>query len=126
MFKKRNKDIKFKKYRYNGESRSKFQKKITELIKEIYPTYEILTEYPIGFNKLKLDIFIPRIGMAVEADGPQHGKFNKFFHLDINGFKRQKQNDNDKEIWCIKNNIKLIRVKKEVSKEELMNLIYDN
>ena len=118
------KDIKFKNYQYNGETRSKFQTSIAELVKSLYPNYIILVDYPIGEKHLSLDIFLPRLNLAIEVDGRQHYKFNKFFHSDIRSFKRQKQNDQYKDNWCISNGIKLIRINNEnITQQELFKKI---
>ena len=49
--------------------------------------------------------------IALEVDGNQHYKFNKFFHGNSRqNFLSQLQRDDKKEYFCEINNIKLVRI----------------
>ncbi len=93
--------------------KSDLHKTTCALVKECYPKEPITEEFPIkiGNKTLYLDIYLPRLNIALECDGIQHFKFNKFFHPDIFSFQRQKKNDKEKEEFCKENNISLARVK---------------
>lgn len=42
------------------------QRMLYSLLKEIYPNYQIVYEYPIGDLEQRIDIFIPDLGIAIE------------------------------------------------------------
>jgi len=48
--------------------------------------------------------------MRIEYDGVQHFKSIDYFGGE-NGFKKRQQNDKIKNIYCIKNKIKLLRIR---------------
>ena len=48
----------------------------------------------------------------IEYDGIQHFEYNEFLHKgDINNFYRQQENDKEKDKFCKKYNIPLLRIK---------------
>jgi hypothetical protein len=56
-------------------------------------------------HNLRFDFYIPEYNILIEADGVQHNdEKNPFFN------ENNIENDNIKDTWCIKNNIKLIRI----------------
>ena len=60
---------------------------------------------------MTLDFYNASRKIAVEVDGNQHYKFNKFFHSNSRQkFLAQLQRDDKKEYFCEINNIKLARV----------------
>lgn len=59
---------------------------------------------------LPFDFYLPKQNIAIEFDGIQHFKPITFFGGD-KGFNLTQQNDNIKNNYCNKNNIKLIRIK---------------
>lgn len=107
--------------------KSELHKSTCSIIKECYPKEPIIEEHPIkiGSKTLYLDIYLPRLNVAFEADGEQHSKFNKFFHADIFAFQAQKKNDKEKEEYCQENAIVLIRIKfdDKINKEFITNKI---
>ena len=105
---------------------SQLHKDALRVVKELFPHHNISNEFPIkiGNNTLYLDIYIKELKIAVETDGEQHQKFNKFFHGDAAGFARAKRNDAMKEEFCKNNNIALVRLtKKEIDKDTLLKKI---
>lgn len=58
---------------------------------------------------LPFDFYIPKLNVIVEFDGIQHFYPNRFGADDYEFFKI-KTNDDIKNSWCLKNNIKLIRI----------------
>jgi very-short-patch-repair endonuclease len=93
--------------------KSQLHKDVYLIIKDIYPNEQIIEEktVKIGKQSLFIDIYIPKLKIAIECDGIQHEKFNKFFHQDIFAFASQKRNDEQKEIYCQDNGITLVRIK---------------
>lgn len=79
-------------------------------IEEMFPLFEILEEFPCVGTRLRLDFFLPRLMLAFEFDGHQHEEFVPHFHRTRHGFSKSQDNDNDKELWCDINSIRLIRV----------------
>ena len=61
-------------------------------------------------NPLSFDFYLPDYNTCIEFDGEQHHKSVKWFGGE-EGFKLNKERDNCKNIWCLENNIKLIRIK---------------
>lgn len=74
---------------------------------------------------LKFDFYLPEYNMCIEFDGIQHFKpIERFGGID--GFKKTKQNDKTKNIYCDKNNIKLLRIKyNENIFEKIISKLYD-
>lgn len=59
---------------------------------------------------LKFDFFLPKHNILIEHDGRQHFDHNRFFHVDKESFKYQKEKDQTKNQYCLENHIKLIRI----------------
>ena len=74
---------------------------------------------------LFFDFYFPKYNMCIEFDGIQHFEINKYFGGE-KSFEDQKIRDEIKNEYCIKNNIKLIRINfKEITKiSEILNLIF--
>jgi hypothetical protein len=83
------------------------------LLKDIYPTLQILEEIPIPLRRsetLYLDFYLPLLKKCIEVHGEQHYKFVPFYHQNIMGFAKQKKRDNEKQEWCRNNNIEYIEL----------------
>jgi len=83
------------------------------LIKEIFPTLQVLEEVPIPVRKnetLFLDFYLPLNETCIEVHGEQHYKFVQFYHQTSLGFMKHKKKDRDKKYWCEKNNIRYIEL----------------
>lgn len=98
-------------YRINWEkpSRSKLQFQVKQLLKRIWQYDIVYEEFPVFGSKMKVDIYNASKKIAVEVNGPQHDKFNKFFHNDeqanwVAGISR----DLKKYEWFQRNQIKLV------------------
>lgn len=82
-----------------------------QLLKEIFPTLQLLEEVSIPLRKretLYLDFYLPLKNLTVEVHGEQHYKFVGFYHNNMLGFLRSQKRDREKEEWCSINNIKHI------------------
>ncbi len=79
-----------------------------------YPKDFWAEEFPckpkLGHN-YRLDLFNWTRGYAIEAHGNQHVELSSHFHGgDHDKFMESLAKDREKELWCEKNNIKLIKV----------------
>ncbi|CAI2200457.1 17806_t:CDS:1, partial [Funneliformis geosporum] len=72
------------------------------------PGFLKISEYPKG---LELDIPYYEYRFAIEVQGKQYEKYDKFFHKgDLNNFIKQQKRDQVKKDLCKKNQIILIEV----------------
>jgi len=110
--------IRFK-VKWDKASRSKLQFRVKQLLKPIWFYDVVFEEFPVFGSLMKIDLFNASKKIAVEVNGPQHDKFNAFFHGEsplqfVKGLKR----DLRKYEWCEWNKITVI----EVIETDLANL----
>lgn len=103
---------------WEKQSRSKFQFQVKKLLKPIWYIDVVFEEFPVFGTRLRLDFYNATKKIAVEVNGPQHEKYNPFFHGDspvsfIKGIKR----DLHKHSWCAKNQITLVEILPEDLKD---------
>jgi len=117
------KEIKPSKYIKTKDNRSSGENKLFEKLKEFFPQYSILEQFPCVGTRLHLDFLIigPGVRMAFEYDGRQHQEFVPHFHTDRIGWARHQFRDVEKHQWCEANNIKLIRLDNVDDLETLIN-----
>lgn len=60
-------------------------------------------------NVLKFDLYIPSLNIVIELDGVQHYEPIVFFGGEVT-YEKIKQRDKIKDEYCLKNNIKMIRI----------------
>jgi very-short-patch-repair endonuclease len=58
----------------------------------------------------RFDFYLPDINTCIEYDGKQHFNFVGTWYQTKEEFERAIQRDKEKTEYCIKNNIKLIRI----------------
>lgn len=82
-----------------GCSASKTQKLLANIIKEIFPRYNVYFNYKDfnwlktkGTGKQELDIYIPELKLAIEYDGEQHFQPIKFYG-GLGAFEKRKELD---------------------------------
>lgn len=83
------------------------------LIKQKYPTLQVIEEVPVPVKKSDiyyLDFYLPMIKTAVEVHGEQHYRFIPFYHVSQLGFIKSQKRDKEKLEWCELNNIRLIEL----------------
>lgn len=97
------------------------QRRIFQLVKEIYPQYSIIWEQQIDPINMRFDIFVKELGIAIEVDGSQHNSPNMFFQPNPYDFKKAYLSDEAKNMFCELNGIKLIRL----DYKEALNLEID-
>jgi hypothetical protein len=87
----------------NKPSKSSFHLEARKLLKQLYPTVQIVEEVPIPIRKgcvYYFDFFLPTLNLFVETQGSQHYKLNSMFHQSNTDFLKQQKRDNDKRLWC--------------------------
>ena len=91
--------------------RSKLHLKVRNIIKELYPQDILLEEVPLPGKVVYLDFFLPLRKTAIEVNGEQHYKYNKFHFKTKKDFLEAQRRDNYKQMWCELNAFKLISIR---------------
>jgi hypothetical protein len=94
-------------------NKSNFHLIARDLLKQTYPTLQILEEIPIQIRKsetLYMDFFIPLNKKCIEVHGEQHYEFTPFYHRTKLDFFKQQKRDREKREWCHINNITYIEL----------------
>jgi len=97
----------------NLNNKSNFHLLARDLLKQNYPTLQILEEIPIQIRKsetLYMDFFIPLTKKCIEVHGEQHYEFTPFYHRTKLDFFKQQKRDREKQEWCHINNITYIEL----------------
>lgn len=100
-----------------------------KLLKEVFPTCQILEEIPIPVKnnlQLYLDFYIPLYSLAIEVNGQQHYSYNKYYHNNVIGFIKQQKNDKLKQEWCKLNYIQLILLNDKDNVDQWKNQLSNN
>ena len=84
------------------------QRRFYDLLKEVYPIYDVIYEYPIGEIEQRIDLFIPTLGIAVEYNGVQHYKFSAFYHKDETDWNKGVMLDKKKKQFLQDRGVKLV------------------
>ena len=100
------------------------QRRFYDLLKEIYPIYDVVYEYAIGEIEQRLDLFIPVLGIAVEYNGIQHYEPVDKFGGIIN-FHNTIKRDKLKTKKCKENNCNIFFVKYNYNENDYNSLIYN-
>ena len=96
-----------------GRPRSKLHLKARTILKDIFPTVQILEEVAAPITrteKLFFDFYINTVKLVVEVHGQQHYKFNTLFHSSAQDFANQRKRDRRKAEWCEYNNITYVEL----------------
>jgi hypothetical protein len=94
-------------------NKSSFHLSARNLLKDIYPTLQVIEEVSIQIRKsetLYMDFFIPMSKKCIEVHGEQHYEFIPFYHRSKIDFLKQQKRDRDKKEWCYINNITYIEL----------------
>lgn len=97
----------------DARPRSQLHLLARNLLRELFPTVQIMEEVPIPITrreKLFFDFYINTLKLAVEAHGEQHYKFNSLFHSSAQDFVHQRKKDARKREWCEYNNITYVEL----------------
>ena len=65
---------------WDAKSKSNIQFKSKQFIKTYWQNHIVYEEFPVYGTRMKVDIVNATRKIAIEVNGPQHNKFNKFFH----------------------------------------------
>jgi len=92
-------------------SRSKLQAKVKDFLKVFWDGDVVFEEFPVVGSRLTLDFYNATKNIAIEVQGNQHTKYNKFFHKGNKmNYLHQLKRDDEKLAFCDLNNIKLLEV----------------
>jgi very-short-patch-repair endonuclease len=110
---------------WDKKCRSKLQKKVKDLLYPNWVSDVVFEELPVLGTRMTLDFYNANKKLAIEVDGNQHYKYNKFFHSNSRqNFLSQLQRDEKKEYFCEINQIKLVRIlEKDTIDEELLRTL---
>ena len=107
---------------WRKNSRSKLQTKVKRFLQGYWKNQVVYEEFPVFGSRMKVDFLNATIKVAIEVQGPQHKKFNPFFHSNsrakyLDSIKR----DLEKARWLEENGFLFVEVSegevKDISKE---------
>ena len=108
-------------------NKSSFHISARKVIRNIYPTLQVLEEVPVPIKKSEtyyFDFYLPMIKTVIEVHGEQHYQFSKFYHINMFGFAKAKKRDRDKIEWCNINNIKYIELPYNETENQWIERMY--
>ena len=113
---------------WDADCKSGIQKTVKNVLYDNWFADVVFEEFPVAGTRLTFDVFNATRNIAVEVDGNQHYKYNKFFHSNSRqNFLSQLQRDEKKEYFCEINNIELIRIlESEIVEGEFPNETFLN
>ena len=95
---------------WDAKCKSGIQKQVKDTMKNLWFADYVFEEFPVAGTRLTLDLYNATQKIAIEVDGNQHYRYNKFFHSNSRqNFLSQLKRDEKKEYFCELNKIKLIR-----------------
>ena len=96
---------------WDADCKSGIQKDVKNILFNHWFADVVFEEFPVAGTRLTFDFFNASKNIAIEVDGNQHYKYNKFFHSNSRqNFLAQLKRDEKKEYFCELNKIKLIRI----------------
>ena len=96
---------------WEKHSRSKLQSKVKDFLKVFWDGDVVFEEFPVVGTRLTIDFYNATRNIAIEVQGNQHTKYNKFFHKGNKmNYLDQLKRDDEKLSFCNLNNIKLLEV----------------
>jgi|TARA_R110002020_G_scaffold89952_1_gene219438 very-short-patch-repair endonuclease len=96
---------------WDADCRSGIQKTVKNVLHDNWFADVVFEEFPVAGTRLTFDFFNATRNIAIEVDGNQHYKYNKFFHSNSRqNFLSQLKRDEKKEYFCEINNISLLRI----------------
>ena len=108
---KRVKNLKKRIINWEASSRSKRQKTVKDFLKDYWFYHVTFEEFPVVGTRLSLDFYNANKRVAVEVQGSQHTKYNKFFHGGHkNNYLEQLKRDQIKAEFCEVNDIILVEI----------------
>lgn len=86
---------------------SEGQRRVEEIVRTLLPQEEIKFEYHVG-NRLRLDMYLPRLKLGIEYHGSQHFEFVSHFHKTKEKYLEAIQRDFEKIEACNKLGIAVV------------------
>lgn len=110
---------------WDKKCRSKIQKRVKDLLYRHWVSDIVFEELPVLGTRMTIDFYNANKKLAIEVDGNQHYKYNKFFHSNSRqNFLSQLQRDEKKEYFCEINQIRLVRIlEKDTLDEDLLKTL---
>ena len=103
---------------WDGKSRSKIQFNTKQFLKPYWRNSIIYEEFHVYGSLMKVDILNVSRKIAVEVNGKQHDKFNKFFHANSRvKFLESIKRDMVKREWLEKNGFLVIEIEEDEVKD---------
>jgi len=111
---------------WDSKSRSKLQFKAKQFFKTIWENQIVYEEFPVFGSKMKVDLLNATKKIAIEVNGPQHSRFNKFFHNNSRmNYLESLKRDHQKSLWLEQNNFTLIELEEKDVNALNREFIYD-
>jgi hypothetical protein len=96
---------------WDAKSKSNIQFKTKQFLKPYWQNHIVYEEFPVYGTRMKVDIVNATRKIAIEVNGPQHNKFNKFFHNNSRAkYLESIKRDVKKREWLELNNFKTIEI----------------
>ena len=114
------------KIKWNGKSRSKFQRTVKTFLYPYWRYDAVFEEFRVLGTQLTLDFYNHTRKIAIEVQGAQHLEFVKHFHKTRANFLRQIRRDDKKMDFCNINNIDFLQIYPDdkLSQEYFENLLW--
>lgn len=97
--------------KWDKKCRSKIQKRVKDLLYKHWAADVVFEEFPVLGSRMTIDFYNANKKIAIEVDGGQHYKYNKFFHSNSRqNFLEQLKRDEIKDSFCEINEIKIVRI----------------
>tara|TARA_R100000995_G_C3456282_1_gene110755 strand:+ start:38 stop:448 length:411 start_codon:yes stop_codon:yes gene_type:complete len=108
---KRVKNVKKRIIDWEAPSRSKRQREVKKFLKKYWQNHVVFEEFPVAGTRLSIDIYNANKKIAIEVQGSQHTKYNRFFHGEHkNNYLEQLKRDQIKLKFCEINDIQLVEI----------------
>ena len=113
------------KIKWNGKSRSKFQRTVKTFLYPYWRYDAVFEEFRVLGTQLTLDFYNHTRKIAIEVQGAQHLEFVKHFHKTRANFLRQIRRDDKKMDFCNINDIQFLQIYPDdkLSQEYFENLL---
>lgn len=107
------KNVSSRNIKWEGASKSKFQRKVKVLVHPLWKNHVVYEEFPVYGTRYTIDFFNATKKVAIEVQGRQHTKFVKYFHGSQFQYLEQLKIDETKRRFCDINGITLIEIFEE-------------
>tara|TARA_Y100000361_G_C11156350_1_gene344378 strand:- start:519 stop:929 length:411 start_codon:yes stop_codon:yes gene_type:complete len=96
---------------WEAPSKSKRQREVKKFLKKYWQSHVVFEEFPVAGTRLSIDFYNANKKIAIEVQGTQHTKYNKFFHGGHkNNYLEQLKRDEIKFKFCELNDISLVEI----------------